>query len=343
MAGGRLIDLGDTHGAGQRIVSSVDRVFGADAGFGKRIEGGFTAQEIMTATDTDFEVELRPALVAGPGGLVVDIPNTFSVVRKDTGIPFGRTVGNQFTPVQNAELADFAATIASEYGQELRFEAGGHLRGGAVTWYYGKLAGTEATIRETELGKDRVQPGLFVLNAHDGTISMVGKFMALRMFCNNQIAGVLNQKVANQISLRKTKTIQGRMMEARRVLQGAIGFFDEHVAEMRALEAQPMDRREFSVFVDQLIGETQDAIEESNRTISERQRNFRLARRERLEHLFHGGLGNVGRSRFDAFQAVAEMEQHHVRRQNEETRFRSLAMPPPNDARTRALHLLRRR
>jgi phage/plasmid-like protein (TIGR03299 family) len=340
MANYGMRELGDTHGHGQRIVT-MEKAYGESLGFGKTIQDGMTGQEILEATETDWEVEKVPALANTPSG-PVEIPNTFSVIRTDTNTPFGqgRCVGANYTPYQNREVVAFAESMMEAADGDLKFEAGGYLKEGAIVWYQARIPHA-IEVRATEHGSDTVEPFIFLLTAHDGTMSTTGMFTAHRPFCNNQISSLL-RKGQNKITVRHTKTMHTRMDEAQRVLQGALGFFEAHVEEMRDLDKQAMTHKEMREFAEKLIGETEEALGEADRTISDAQQARRIAQRDRLTGLFNDGLGNVGRSRFDALQAVTEFADHHRPQDGDASRLRRLVLQAPDqDIKVRAARLLR--
>lgn len=179
-----------------------------------------------------------------------------------------------------------------------------------------------------------------MITAHNGTVSTIAKYGAWRFFCNNQVEGILSQNVPTQITLRKTRSVHERLQQAQRTMSMALRAHGQHVREMLELERREMRLKEMRTFSEQLIGETQEAIEESARTISKRTMGFRSARIDRLCHLFEHGKGNVGRSRYDAFSAVTELDDHHVSRHSPMARFQAMALPPQDGIKRRALRLL---
>ncbi len=340
MANYGMRELGDTHGHGQRIVT-MEKAYGESLGFGKTIQGGMSGEEMLAATETDFEVMKVPAMAQTPSG-PVRIPNTYSVIRTDTNTPFGngRCVGENYTPYQNREVIEFVESMMEAADGELNFEAGGYLKEGAIVWYQARIP-HQVEIRQTELGSDTVEPFIFLLTAHDGTMSTTGMFTAHRPFCNNQIASLLRNG-ENKVAVRHTKTMHTRMDEAQRVLRGALGFFEEHVEEMRDLDKQAMSHQEMREFAEKLIGQTEEAIAASDRTITDAQQARRIAQRDRLTSLFTNGLGNVGRTRYDALQAVTEFADHHRPQDGDASRLRRLVLQAPaQDIKVQAARLLR--
>lgn len=332
-----MLDRLDTHGKDQRIVS-VDVPYGQAIGFGKKIEEGCGVDEILAATETDWEVGLDAVQTASG----IALPKTFAVVRKDTGQPFGngRTVGDGYTAYQNRELAEFAETLVGAADGSLRFEAGGFLGSGEIVWYQARIPNS-IEVRQTELGSDGVDPFLFLLTSHNGTMSTTAFFTARRLFCNNQISSTL-AGARNKVTVRHTRKMHERMVEAKKVLRGALGFFEHHVEEMRELDRVAMSAKEMRDFAEKLIGETQESLAEADRTITKAVAARRQAQVDRLGDLFATGLGNVGRSRFDALQAVAEFEDHHREVAGDASRIRRLVLDTGDGSlKRRALKLLR--
>ncbi len=338
---GRLVRLGDTHGAGQRIVTT-GRTYGEAMGFGKRIPEGTDAKEILAITGTDYAVEKVPAFT--PSGAL--IPNTYAIQNAVTKNPFEGTVGARHELFQNTETVGFGEALVDVAEGALSWEAGGYLKNGAVTWYQARIPG-DLLIRETELGNDVIQPFIWMANSHVGECSFLATFTGHMPFCNNQTPGLIGQvsKAANEgiygsVKVRHTSKMRDRVAEARRVMSAALGYFGQHVEEMRELDRLAMTQAEMRAFAEELIGDTEDSIAAAERTLTDRTRNFRRARIDRLEHLFGEGLGATGRSRFDAYKAVTEMSDHHVNRRSDESRFRSIVFGENDELKGRALRTL---
>lgn len=333
---GRLRNL-DTHGPSQRIVST-DRVYGEAMGFGKRIPEGASGAEIMELGNTNFDVKLVPAEANGH-----KIPDTFAVIPSDTGRPFVGTVGKKYESFQNSECIDFIESFNELSEGEFTFETTGTLKDRAICWWQAKLP-EGVTIREAEWGPDRMNLYLWLLTSHVGETSFLAKFTSGRIWCNNQTPSLIaNREGVSMVKISHTRNMRDRVAQARKVLAKAMGFFEQHVKEMRELDAIEMNAAEMRAFAEKLIGDTQESIAEAERTITERTARFREARIDRLEHLFQNGLGNVGRTRFDAYNAVTEMVDHHVSRHHTESRFRATVMGEGDDLKARAARLLIRR
>ncbi len=333
-----LLDRMDTHGASQRIVTTT-KPYGEAVGLGKRIPAGVSGAEILLATETDYTIELVAPNVNGKvvPGMLVPCKRT-----ADGGLdPFGagRAVGKGFTLMQNSDLIGFGEAVIESSGRRFEWEAGGYLGNGSIVWYQARMS-EGLLIRETELGQDKEFPFLFLINAHNGVMSTTGCFTMNRPFCNNQIASILEGGV-NKVRVTHTKHSGQRLIEAARVLREALTFYDRHAEEMRRLDAVAMNQTEMRSFAEKLIAETRDAIDGASESIKASQAARDLAKADRLVELFGNGLGNVGRSRYDALQAVAELEDHHKPVRSADSRFRRLLLAPPEqDVKARALRLL---
>lgn len=333
---GRLHSI-DTHGPTQRIVSTREPYAVAE-GFGTKIPEGVSGSEILELSNTAFDVSLVPATANG-----IVIPETFAVVPGDTGSPFAGTVGKKYETFQNTECMAFVEALGAAGGADFKFEAAGTLKDRAICWWQAKLP-EGITIRDSEWGPDNVEMFLWMLTSHVGETSFIAKFTANRPFCNNQIPSLIaNNGNTNMVKISHTRHMRDRVAQARKVLAEAMGFFEQHVTEMRELDAIDMNAAEFRTFAEKLIGDTEASIAEAERTITERTSRFREARIDRLEELFTGGRGNVGRTRFDALNAVTELADHHVCRHSAESRFRAVVMGESEELKGRAAKLLIRR
>ena len=90
-------------------------------------------------------------------------------------------------------------------------------------WVLARLPG------HVEVGGDRVQPYVLLMNSHDGSTAVVAATTPVRVVCQN----TLNwgpERACQRFSIRHTERISRRVHEARRVLELSIDYHEQFKA-----------------------------------------------------------------------------------------------------------------
>src|SRR5512147_2629049 len=95
-------------------------------GLGTIVENAPTPQEALKIAKLDWQVEQWP-ISATNGEVRVALGDHCANIRTDTRSCLG-VVGKGYSPIQNQELADFAAALA-EQGNTVKVETAGSIRG----------------------------------------------------------------------------------------------------------------------------------------------------------------------------------------------------------------------
>jgi phage/plasmid-like protein (TIGR03299 family) len=153
-------------------------------GLGKLVPKGLTAEEMIRAAGLDWEVELVPAR----GAREINRKGEFSryeVVRKprsnttENEVLLG-VVGRRYQPLQNVEAFEFFDPIVGEH--KAYFETAGALGEGERIWVMAKMPQAMEIVRGDECFKY-----LLLSNTHSGDGSVIVKFTAMRVVCQNTL------------------------------------------------------------------------------------------------------------------------------------------------------------
>jgi hypothetical protein len=119
--------------------------------------------ELLCDTETNWTVRKEPltATKITDDGIIELPTQTFGLFRSDTDGWLG-SVGNQYMPMQNFELADTIVGIQELFGGQLR---GGDLRDGRKIFY-------QLSLKDEHVGPDTLKRYITCLNSHDGTSSI---------------------------------------------------------------------------------------------------------------------------------------------------------------------------
>jgi hypothetical protein len=119
--------------------------------------------ELLCNTQTNWTVTKEPltATKVTDDGIIELPTETFGLFRSDNNGWLG-SVGNQYAPMQNHELADTIIGIQDRFGGNLR---GGEMRGGKKIYY-------QLSLKDETVGYDTLKRHITCLNSNDGTSSI---------------------------------------------------------------------------------------------------------------------------------------------------------------------------
>lgn len=241
-------------------------------GLGIVVEDAPSPQEALQLASLGWQVEQWPLQAMGPDGPRAVSSHVLNV-RGDDLSALG-VVGVGYRPVQNVELAEFAAAL-SETGA-VKIESAGSIRGGKRVWFLAR--GDSIWLGNS----DEVKPYLLVANGHDGTMSVVCQPTTIRVVCRNTLHASLKEGERSQLAVRfrHEGEITSKLDDARRALglfQSARAAF-EHQAQ--ALNAKELSREDLQRYWLEVYAATLEPIPFQPVTAQE-QRQARLAK-ERL-------------------------------------------------------------
>lgn len=152
-------------------------------GLGIVVEDAPTPTEACRLAGLDWQVE-QWLLTAYPEADVMAAKQADEYranIRSDTRAILG-IVGAGWRPVQNTELAGFCEALA-EYGDDVRVESAGSIRGGRKVWFL--LKGESFSVRGTK--GDVIAPYIAASMGHDGTQAVRFDPTTIRVVCSNTL------------------------------------------------------------------------------------------------------------------------------------------------------------
>lgn len=164
-------------------------------GLGTIVENAPTPREALQIAGLDWSVEQWPLSATNGEGVKIAIPKQVMNVRTDKQHPLG-VVTTGYSPIQNAELADFC-TLLAEQGDMVKIESAGSIRNGEKVWFL--LKGESFSVRK----KDEVTPYILVSNGHDGGTALRCTPTTVRVVCSNTLHMVIPQKEGGRIQTAK--------------------------------------------------------------------------------------------------------------------------------------------
>lgn len=296
-------------------------------GLGEVVAGQLTAKEALKTAHLDWEVKREP-IYTHFGNVPTQVEGYASITRQDNGKSLG-VVGSRYTVIQNEVAFDFFDEVVGS-GQAV-YETAGALADGKRIWIMARIPGHLFIDSRPD---DKLDKMVLLMNSHDGSRALMMQHVTTRVVCQNTLSAALSG-ATNQISIRHTKNFEGKVNEAQRILKVIHGYYDNLQAVINTLAAQEMNQDGMVKFTEKLV----PAVLEPGEDLPTRTLNIR----NEINMLFTRGTGNLGKSRWDALNAVTEYVDHNrsTRGDNEqESRFSSSVLGSGNQMKNRALEIL---
>lgn len=239
----------------------------------------------LTAADLDWTVESEP--VTSAGGRVMQRKKM--LVRSDTGAPLG-IVGSDYAPSDPAHFLKLQYEVAEAIGG--RVSRVGFMPDRSRAFAFIDLG--EMKLRTDLKVGDPVRSYVYATDGWDGGTARQARLYVERLTCAN---GQVSRRLSSKLWVSHTKEMDGRyddrikpfLSEVRSTVDEVTGSFQKMI-DAKMTDAQ-MER-----FLLQLLpGDSKITVN----------------RRAAIGTLFAGGVGNLGRTRYDAFNAVTEYVTHH--------------------------------
>lgn len=262
-----------------------------------------TAQDALVTAGLDWTVKLEPIYFQSVEESIKNIANKFAVVRQTDESCYG-VVGNRYTPVQNLDAFNFMDTLVDS--GDAKYETAGSLNGGATIFIQMRLN----TI--LPIDNDEVLPYMLLTNSHDGSGALKVLMTPVRVVCSNTLRWALSKPTKNAISLRHTKSITGKIDEARNILGLTELFYDSFSQEVNKLIDTEVTNTVFTELIDKVF--PMPELNEDDKT-SVRQYNNTLSIREKIVDNYVDEKKNGNNNAWGLLNAYNSYElwQKHVR------------------------------
>lgn len=243
------------------------------------------------------------------------IDGTYSLQRTDTHQHLG-TVGDKYRPIQLSEMIDIISEASDVVGNI------DHI--GYTTSKEGRKVVIQSKYRDTlDIAGDKVDPYIYTVidNTGMGSNKMIPS--TIRIACDNAFHLIRQNEVASDRA-RHSSTFDAHVEGMINNIVSSISTAKNFTEIVEKLKSAKFTRDQMVQFTQKLIPVEK---EESTR---------RVHKREKLVELYESGQGNVGESRWDAFNAITEYESH-TGKQSAEKLIRTFSA---NTLSRRALNLL---
>jgi phage/plasmid-like protein (TIGR03299 family) len=212
-------------------------------GQGKQVPPTVTAKEMIQAADLDWTVESRPArgtksTVNSRGKIkfsrheLVRVPRPN---RKEEEVVLG-IVSDRYKPLQNTEAFNFFDPIVNR--KTATYETAGALGNGERIWLMAQMPGAIKVV----LG-DECQKYLLLSNSHTGQGSVIVKFTAVRVVCQNTLLMAM-QDGQSAFRVRHSAQMGKRLDEVGELIATANKIYEEAAKCFQKLVATPVKNQQ---------------------------------------------------------------------------------------------------
>jgi phage/plasmid-like protein (TIGR03299 family) len=219
-------------------------------------------------------------------------------------------VGNKYKLVQNIEVFNALDTLIDS--GDARYAAAGEIKNGSQVWMVLELP------HGVQVADDPHVAMLLVKTGHDGSSSVVIKPIIERLFCANQINGLINGKKYNNYTYRMTHTTNQQLSisDIRNITQLTYSAIDDYQNTANRLLSVKMSRDkavDFFKRVWALPSEIELAPVHMLSKGQAKQRTIALNAREKAWTIYSESptQENIRDTAFGAWQAVIEYADHY--------------------------------
>lgn len=218
----------------------------------------------------------------GPTESYIEVDQFREMVRSDDGHHLGVVTAERAKAnITNGELYDIAEALQGE-NQEVRFETGGSLKGGAKVWLLLRL-NEPLTVPGDPRGETIAYYAL--QNSHDGSGSLRGQATQTRIVCDNTslMADLDATQRGTQFTFRHTAGLRERIEEAKLALVGWREGIKNWSLQMQGLIDTKLTQQQVDWFMLTYIPEPPAGAKVSDRVI----KNVETARQQ-FREVLHG-------------------------------------------------------
>ena len=247
--------------------------------------------ELYSKAGLDFEVE---SVNLGEATGNDNYDRFYGLRNQKTGHVYTVT-GRKYTPIQNHELIDAFDEVRKMYGAD--YKAAGVMRGGSRVWVQAQLP-KEYTFEIPNRKGDKINSMLTMLIGHDGVISNCIFPTSMRGACNNQFVAMTRESTRDY-RIQHFSNWNNKLDLVKSVFAKNINSLKSMYTDFAKLDSTAISKEELYNFLGELYPMKN---QEDDRMVN---------RHNDIATLFSRGAGNLGKSRWDAFNAVTEYVDHH--------------------------------
>jgi phage/plasmid-like protein (TIGR03299 family) len=259
----------------------------------------------------NWTVSKRDLFYTGNDGQLAKWEDRVAIIRDDNDTCLG-SVSPQYESLQNSALLSLVNPLVEE--GLLNIENMGYLNRGARVFAQAKIN------QEFQVLGEEYNAYITILNGHTGTSSVAIGPTTTRVICGNTFAMAYADLSER---FRHSTGVNERVLNSKSVINYVNGTMEVYAKNVEVLDNTPCSPGQF-----------QKAVEKIYQKDAEKLKNY-----EMLNNLFYNGAGNLGRSYYDAFNALTDFNSNRARK-TEASKFNYVQFGQGSRVNQRAMNVL---
>lgn len=234
-------------------------------GLGVELQNPPSIEDAIRLAGLDWTVSTH-TLYANVGtnadGSICQVPTNAKAVIRSGDFKVLGVVGENYTPVQNAEaFAFFQPAVEAGF---VTLETAGSLRGGSRVWV---LARIKDTTHDIAAG-DPINGYFLLSNSHDGTLAVRCGFIGIRVVCANTLNLAHHNDRSRLIQVRHTKNVSQGLEKLREIVDWQRGQFAATAEQLRRLVSYNVDAETLAAYVKEVFAPEIEARKPSENNVT---------------------------------------------------------------------------
>jgi len=272
-----------------------------DERVGTDISNASSFEDVMEKAGFDFNVEKVSCHT--PEGNAVK--NQYIIRRDDNKRILGVCKG-RYQVVQTRDMFRPLHDMINKYGA--KYETGGLIEGGKKCWISAKMPNDWGLKNRPD---DKVEQRIITLVSHDATKRNAYFTIAKRVFCNNMLNVLSAEAKKSNFGVSHSSSWEDQLLNATGGFDASIASYNHFNAIADRLNSRKFSVKEMKQFAEVILPDMPPKLDEFGREVKKRETSRLQNRRDLVVDLFSTGAGNLGRTRWDALNAVTEFVDHH--------------------------------
>jgi len=263
---------------------------------GHRLPSMTSVPQALVAGGLDWQIGLQPVFLADGR----QVPGRRAVIR-DVDNAILNTVGDLYTPIQNADAFDILTPACADFG--VTIETAGALGRGERVWMLAKMPESIEPIKG-----DTINGYFLVTTGHGDNLAYSARFTPIRVVCQNTLNAATAQRGTDIVRLPHLPGVDRRLDEARKLVDRMMAAMKETGDTFASMARRKMNAREIAKYIETVFPTPANVAEPSTQLAQRRADVARLVWEGVGADL--AGANAKGATAWAAYNAVTEYFDH---------------------------------
>tara|TARA_R110000744_G_scaffold40374_6_gene91602 strand:+ start:1433 stop:2461 length:1029 start_codon:yes stop_codon:yes gene_type:complete len=225
----------------------------------------------------------------------------YVTVKSDTNTPLGN-VSDKYEVLQNSDAFEPFQTLLDK-GYKL--ETAGAVDKGKKVWILAKKP------ESVKIGDDTLLQYALLMNSHDGSTPVYLQPTDVRVVCANTLNWALDKNSNMRFSIRHTTGVNNKLKQVSSIIKNADNNWAQAHEIMNRMYEHKLDQKQAETYFEIVIPYLRNRGFSGKNKLGVTHRDFASPVFSKLQDNFNFGLGNNGKTLWDAYNAITEYFDHH--------------------------------